>query len=283
YTTPRPLDLERHTEPLRPGARQDDGGRGHVLHPDAGQVAHGDLRVAAAAGVLPGGDVSQLAGDLALGDRPRGHGVVDLPEPEALGPAVRHDQIGAPEDVDVELLLVGAVRSDGGDVHAGGEPGGFDQRLAARRDGEDDVGPHDRLADGGDRDEPALPGHGGVVPELLDAGAGPLGAPAVDAHLAEGAHEGQRSELVPGLVAAADDADDPGVAARQVLRRHGPRRAGALLGDEPVVEEKGRRLAGSGVEHQDHAVVLGQPFGGVVVEAGGDLDGIVGAAAQVAG
>src|SRR6266545_1194286 len=124
YTPRRPVrggwaggvsGLEGQAETGGARARQDDGRRGDILHADAGQIAQCDLAVRSSPRSLPGGDLPQLAGDLALGDGAGGDGVMDLPEPEALRPAVGDDQIGASQDLRVELLLVGSVRSDRGD------------------------------------------------------------------------------------------------------------------------------------------------------------------------
>src|SRR6266511_3156747 len=132
-----------HSAPVR--GVHDEVRHGGVLHPDPGQVRDRDLVVPLATRLDAGGDLAELRVDVLAPHRAGLDRVVDLAEPRALVEAVRDHLVRLLEHADLELLLLGPVGADRGDVHSRPHPVGAHERFARRRHRDDEIGPTDGL------------------------------------------------------------------------------------------------------------------------------------------
>ena len=126
---------------------QDEGRDRRVLDADSRQVRDGDL-----VGPRPTlrNSFQKLAqrDDVLRRSQAGLDGMVQLSEARRLPPVVDRDDACASENLGRELLLARLVRSDGGDMCAGVEPLGIDERDGRRRRRDHDVGAAHRLFDG---------------------------------------------------------------------------------------------------------------------------------------
>ena len=92
----------------------------------------------------------------------------------------------------------------------------------------------------------------------------------------DGTDDPQAPDLVACLNAGADDADNLDVRRCEQICRDGPRRSGADVREETVVEEKCDRQTRRRVEDSHQARPARQSFRGIIVKAAGHLDRDVG-------
>ena len=243
------------------------GGDGGVLGAGAGEVADGDGVGGRAAGGGAGDDGAEL-GRGAAGPVAGGEGGAELAEGCGLGGAVADVEVGGGEDGRVELVLLGLVGAHGGDVQAGVEPAGLQDRGARGRGGDDEL---------------ALGDEGGGVGfgvrfdaegfrQVGGGGGGLCRVAAPDEGAGERADEVGGLELQAGLDAGAEDAGGLDGGGGHVAGGDGAGGGGADVGQVAVVEEEGLDEAGLRAEEDHQAVERGQAALGVVEEAGADLD-----------
>ena len=134
-------------------------------------------------------------------DQAVGDGVLGLADRDRLGDLVGEDG-GAGEEGGLDLLLALGVGAHAGEVGAGPDLGGQQDRGEGRGDGDDDVGLGAEAVEGD-----GLEGEAGFGRDLGEAGEH-LGVevPAEDA--LEGTLAERGAELEGGLVAGADHAED---------------------------------------------------------------------------
>ena len=179
---------------------------------------------------------------------------------------VRIDEnAGPPDQPGVQFLRVGGEDAYGVHVRAGTNLAAVEEgRLAGRADRQ-----HVRFgrAFGGSfRHAAGYPPGCNVIGECVS----PLGRPVVYDDPFDGADRQDRVHVEPALDARPDDAQYPGILARQVLRGHRGRRRRTYAGEESGVhqgdEPAGLRVA-QHVESRDHRKAPGR----IVVEGGNDL------------
>jgi hypothetical protein len=198
--------------------------------------------------------------------------VVNLPEPQALRPAVGDEPVGARHERRLDFLLVRLVRPDRGDVRPRRDPRGAQDRLAARGGRDHDVGAAHRLFHAVRR------AHGDALHRFLGLHPGSERLRAVlmatpDADLREIPDQGEAAHLVARLRPGAENRRDRGVPAAQVPGGDGAGESRPQVGDVAVVEQEGRRRAGARVERHHQPAAHGETALGVVRKAVRHLHG----------
>ncbi len=266
------IDLDRHA--LLDGDVDHGLGDGEVLEADAGAVEEGDLVGGGAAGMGAVDDGADL-GDVGLRDEARGDGVLGLADGDRLGDLVGEDG-GLREQGGLDLLLALGVGAHAGEVGAGGDLVGLEDRVEARGDGDDDIGFGAEAVEIDGLEGQAELGCGGLeAREHLG-----VEVPADD--LLEGALGGGGAHLEGRLVAGADHAEDLGVGAGEVLDRD-RRGGGGAERREEVAADDGFHLSGVGIEEEDRGLVVGEALRVVAGPVAAGLEAEIEAGAVEAG
>ena len=194
---------------------------------------------------------------------------MEFAEAPCLAGAVGDIEVRQLQDRRRNLVLVLGVRPHRGQVLAGGDETGMDQRLGGGRCGDQHVRTRRRLRSIGLRahHDAELFAQFRCRPVGLERIACP------DARFLDRANQFQCFQLQAGLHAGAVDSGDRGILAREVFGSRRPGGGRAHVGQVAIVEQQRLDQPGRRRQQDHHAVGRGQADLRIVEETGADLDG----------